>query len=707
MLSRHGRETTEDPEHALSCAMETCMLRLRAIFSPRFPVNASYVPVIASGRNSMYIHYTDHSTFGKTNPSSWSPSSSSSSSFAPPVRKEAIEKGEVASQMGLPPLAPPRRRRRRSASPRMSRAKQGKLIRMDAGVSLEHVPTDCTRTFPLGPSRSSPSSSFPVAPYETLLRLQRRLLQRLHLGMSLQEMDRLHLQGSQTCLQELFSSSIDGHLVPSSPRRRLPFVSDAPIPTPTPPPIALSLDDVRTIFCPHRFGHPFGLDIHEAHPPLSSSFSSPSPDVVSSALPRAPQKHPVGTTHPQREGRKISIVPPLPGKALEAFAPGMIYTVEPGFYFPDAAHAALFRRSTATPSPSVCGASPPETTPSASASSSWIASGHHCIPSPWQGLGVQVEDEVLLLPPAAVSGAPHDNASPRHRVHAAPHTLHDAHRPCRAAGERHGCVWSRAAYLAAAIDALQEQDAIVDAVSSGPSAGRPSHSSHPPPFSSSSFSSLSFRVFSKVAQKMVPIQIKGGGLLRHIPDYTFLQEREARRTDIPPSPLPPPSANRPCDGIPPAHDVPSPPFIGAPATRTSHRTAFLWRSRLPLMRAMFRLVYTQRVSIEGVEEAERHWREDVRRIQNVCGMEEKTRGGGPHAIASHGARERVAPLTEHFTWFPTCCQWYPFDIVVLTACIPKDLDIIRFVGGTEKRGRIHRQPKIMKKKKKMRRIPVT
>lgn len=653
-MAERGEEEEEDVEHALACAMEQAILRLRATLSPAFPVDASYVPVIASGRNSLYIHYTDHSMQGKRGPSF-----SSRASFL--SWGEEKEKGEevvgACEKKGRP---------RRPSSPRLSRGTHSgggaPLLRVDAGVSLEHVPTDCTRTFPRLPPHSS-LAAFPIAPYHALLQLQRELLQHLHIGVSLKEMDRRHLDGSHASLHALLASmhSHEGVLASHvAPPPGAGVVSDTPAPTASSL-ACLSLEEVRTIFCPHRFGHPFGLAIHETHPPplfcSSSSFSASLPP-----LPPPQRKEPANTTailkkkrEEEEEGR-MPVVTPSAGKnpplSLES---GMVYTIEPGFYFPDAIHATLLRGTTATVSPpSLSSAAHSESTPppppSSSSSLSYAAlvtAWLDQMPSSWHGVGVQVEDAVLLLPPSSGAEAAREKGTG-------------------------GGVWPRAAYLAAAIDAVQEQDAIVEAASSAGPRGRAAHRPR-----STSASSFSFDYFSKVAQQSVPIQIKGGGLQRYMPDHAFLRTRGTRRND-------PPAFSHAHSGLGER--------TGDGGGAPDGMVAFRLRTRLPLMQAMARFVYTQRVSIEGLDEAERHWKRDVQRIQKVCAGE----GGGemneedtpchPDSTSSHAALERVAALTENFSWFPTCCQWYPFDIVVLTACIPKDLEIIRFLQGRKESG---------------------
>lgn len=676
----------DDPEYALAGTLDQAVLHLRAALGPRFPVDVSYIPVIASGKNSMFLHYTTNTLFRKEEDTHRC--SPPSNTYRRGEQKTALPSNgsyRIARGLHRRRCGENRSIRSRSQGPSCALQEGHRVMRVDAGVSLEHVPTDCTRTFPLGrrgfQSAMRSSSTFPLVPYEALLGLQRALLKKLRVGVSLAEMDVWHMQGTQQCLQTLFCHSPP----PSSPFASP--LSSTPFP---------SREEVRNIFCPHRFGHPFGLDIHEtlpSHYVYASSSSTPE---------KTENVNEMHATHKKgAPSRKRSLV----STTSSALLPGMVYTMEPGFYFPDAEHATmLLRRPTnesISSSTQAAQVSPVPPDPSV-----WL----QYIPAPWRGMGLQVEDDVLVLPVAFRNDDTTTTAAPP-----SPLPLSYSWNPI----ERNTSslmkwgnmfYWSRTAYLAAAVDAVQEQDAIVEAAEVEAS-GRCSHlpssrssrrrrrlhrvlkRSHSR-FSSSSFvfSSLPFSPSSfGVKWRRQKWSIKGGGILRVVPDKVFLRWW---KQDKLPCPSPPPQHNKEEMSIVRKKEKGQETLVWTSSPTPHHvevqgreedvlsSVTGLLRSRLPLMRAMFRVVYNQRVSMEGIEVAESHIKEDIRRIQEACAVREAWDGGASSPMTE---AEKEVPLSEHFSWFPSSCKWYPYDILVLTACVPKDSCLLlQWGSGKEK-----------------------
>ncbi|CAC9552586.1 metallo-peptidase, Clan MG, Family M24 [Leishmania infantum JPCM5] len=264
-------------EHALHCAFQRAVCDISAHAGPAAQVRCAYIPVVASGVRGSEIHFTDND--------------------------------------GV--------------------AAPGDVVRVDAGVEVDGVPTDCARTLPIGSSRF-PSSYVPL--YEGLLQIQRKLLRCMKPGASVRDMARMHIDETRALLCLL---GVDVRRAASSSATPSPCPHVSATATSSPEqqvPLAL----VRSCFCAHLFGHFFGLDIHEE---LSS---------VSRPLPTAAAKEEVA----QRQR-------PTP-RILQG---GMMHTVEPGVYVPSAQRAALFGLERA-----------------------------HLPIAFHGGVGVQIEDDVLVLP---------------------------------------------------------------------------------------------------------------------------------------------------------------------------------------------------------------------------------------------------------------------------------------------------------------------
>lgn len=187
----------------------------------------------------------------------------------------------------------------------------GDYLRLDGGVEVDLVPTDCARTFPAG--RGSTFGAEDYSPrrdlYVRLLELQRQLLRGVRSGVDPRSIALDHVDATAELLESI------------GVRPRAGKGGEAPT--------ACQL--VQELFCTHSFGHFFGLDIHETVPP-----------------------------------RKVG-----PG-SVSGFCGGMMHTVEPGVYIP-AAGDALYERLHYDPR----------------------AAG---IPAELMGVGVQVEDDILILP---------------------------------------------------------------------------------------------------------------------------------------------------------------------------------------------------------------------------------------------------------------------------------------------------------------------
>lgn len=252
--------TTATSEHELHCVFQRSVCDTAAHFGAAARVCSAYVPVIASGVHGTEIHYTENS---------------------------------ATSSLGA-------------------------LVRVDAGVEVDRVPTDCTRTFPIGSHAFAPP---PVAQlYDGLLRLQRALLRRIAPGVAVADVARLHLDETQALLCRL-GVDMCGTKATSRPAEPQ-LAADAEEDRERRLPMSL----VRSCFCAHAFGHLFGIDLHEEW------------GRVAAAAPRT-------------------------------FEGGMMHTVEPGIYIPDLERAKLFG----------------------------IAA--HQLPAAFHsGVGMQVEDDVLVLP---------------------------------------------------------------------------------------------------------------------------------------------------------------------------------------------------------------------------------------------------------------------------------------------------------------------
>ncbi|KAG5465141.1 hypothetical protein LSCM4_00593 [Leishmania orientalis] len=272
------RATATLSEHVLHCAFQRAVCNISAHAGAAAQVRPAYIPVVASGVRGTEIHFTDND--------------------------------------GVAAL--------------------GDVVRVDAGVEVDGVPTDCTRTMPMGSSKFSPSH---VPLYEGLLQIQRKLLRRMGPGVPVSDIARMHISETQALLCSLGvdvrRAAASSPSPPSCPHELATAASSQEQQVP--------LVLVRSCFCAHSFGHFFGLDIHEE---LSS---------VSRSRKRAAEKGEVG----QRQW-------PTP-RILQG---GMMHTVEPGVYMPSVTRAALFGLDRAH-----------------------LPSAFH------GGVGVQVEDDVLVLPP--------------------------------------------------------------------------------------------------------------------------------------------------------------------------------------------------------------------------------------------------------------------------------------------------------------------
>ncbi|GET93654.1 aminopeptidase P1, putative [Leishmania tarentolae] len=271
------RATGTLSEHSLYCAFQRAICDISAYAGEAAQVRSAYIPIVASGVRGSEIHFTDNN--GVATP--------------------------------------------------------GDVVRVDAGVEVDGVPTDCTRTLPIGSSRF-PSSYVPL--YEGLLQIQRKLLRCMKPGASVSDIARTHMKETRALLCSL---GVDVRRTQPSSGVQKPGPHESVTATSSQEQqVPLSL--VRSCFCAHLFGHFFGLDIHEE---LSS---------VSSPLTAAVGKANVARQHP-----------PTP-RILRG---GMMHTVEPGVYIPSAERAALFGLERA-----------------------------HLPISFHNGVGVQVEDDVLVLP---------------------------------------------------------------------------------------------------------------------------------------------------------------------------------------------------------------------------------------------------------------------------------------------------------------------
>lgn len=174
-------------ESDVDAAMEVALLQLKRLMGRDCEVQHAYVPVIASGPCGAVIHYTENNRV-------------------------------------------------------LSPSEEDTLVRVDAGVELCRVPTDCTRTFPLGFAQFPRAGHKRRKAYELLLRLQRQLLQSIVCGQARDAVAELHVDATRDLLHELGVGELGS--------------------TQT-----VTADHVRNIFCAHMFGHFIGIDIHEEPPP--------------------------------------------------------------------------------------------------------------------------------------------------------------------------------------------------------------------------------------------------------------------------------------------------------------------------------------------------------------------------------------------------------------------------------------------------------
>ncbi|KPA81658.1 aminopeptidase P1 putativemetallo-peptidase Clan MG Family M24 [Leptomonas pyrrhocoris] len=289
------RSATTAAEHDLHCAFQRCVCDCSAHFGAASRVRSAYIPVIASGVRSTDIHYTDNCA-------------------------------EVAAAADVG------------------------VVRVDAGVEVEYVPTDCTRTFPIS------AATFPCPQhaqlYDGLVRIQRSLLHRIAPGVAMSDVAKLHLDETRALLCSL---GVDFRRVSSMSVSEAPRVSGGEDEGEEEQERQLPMSVVRACFCAHTFGHLFGLDIHEEWG-IASPITSPSKAVLQ------------GTT-----------AAPAP----HIFTGGMMHTVEPGVYMPSLARASLFGMTAAQ-----------------------LPDAFH------RGIGMQVEDDVLILPLVNDQG----NAAPREEI---------------------------------------------------------------------------------------------------------------------------------------------------------------------------------------------------------------------------------------------------------------------------------------------------
>lgn len=210
-----ARQSTS--ERTIHAAFQAAICGMAAASAAAVPVRSAYTPVVAVGSHATRIHYTRNDQVGNA----------------------------------------------------------GDLCRLDAGAEWDLVPTDCTRTFPVGDAadfwRSDASPSRKRALYEGVLALQRELLRSIASGTELRCVSDRHIGGTKELIQKLLA---DAH-------------GEVHVPT----------EAVCEVLCAHHFGHPFGLDIHET------------------------------MMFPQQRIRD---------RRSAVFTGGMMHTVEPGVYIPSA-----------------------------------------------------------------------------------------------------------------------------------------------------------------------------------------------------------------------------------------------------------------------------------------------------------------------------------------------------------------------------------
>lgn len=232
--------------------------------------------------------------------------------------------------------------------------KPGDFVLVDAGISHTSMlyPCDCTRTWPLG--HWSPASAFGRLPeqpllYEALLRVQRKLLQEVRCGVPEQA---LQPQMCRWMFQELCAVALSCNKDDNRMQREADLKNTSgDVVGGEELHCEVCEEWIQSHVCPHTYGHWFGFDIHErgvARPASSAASNSGGP--LSSAA---------------------------------VFGPGSMHTVEPGFYFPVVAS----RLTESSKSPLLdrcenrCGALLRE------------------LSSTCQGIGMRIEDVVLVLPP--------------------------------------------------------------------------------------------------------------------------------------------------------------------------------------------------------------------------------------------------------------------------------------------------------------------
>lgn len=435
---------TAASEHDLFCAFQRSVCDASAHFGPAARVRPAYIPVIASGERGTDIHYTDNCA-------------------------TAVAGRDV--------------------------------VRVDAGVEVDNVPTDCTRTFPIGAAQFP--SPLLAQLYDGLVQLQRTLLRSLAAGVAVRDVATCHLDGTRALLCAL---GVDVRRGEPSPT---PLAETSGQETSSAQELQLPLSLVRSCFCAHSFGHLFGLDIHEewgtVAPSSSSERSGPATARVSSSAPHI-----------------------LRG--------GMMHTVEPGIYMPSLARAALFGLTPA-----------------------------HLPVEFHSGVGVQVEDDVLILPPSAHTDAPPSHATTTTTTAAAASDL-----------------WGRGVYLQHALAAF----------------GRYYHDAHRDGAATTT-SMLSLRAPS-TAVMLCQRQLQA-----------LLQRR--------------------C---------------------SSGRVASVLQ---PHEQNVVSFLFAQRLAIDGYESAAAAVAEDVAAAQRLTFT----------ASPAYGSASLPVPEVS-------CTAWYPFDIVVLTATVPKD-----------------------------------
>ncbi|EPY20022.1 aminopeptidase P1 [Strigomonas culicis] len=231
------------------------------------------------------------------------------------------------------------------------------LVRLDFGVELNNIPIDCTRTFPLNNrtffanhGTSVDNTGGGCSPAVATDALQRELYRGL---LQLQRKLLLSIaEGVSVQSVAALHVALTQELLAEVGIYEQSGLEDRHTP---------SLGSVKTVFCAHSFGHFFGLDIHE-RVPIKFESAAAAPPRTSSAEAKRPTSR---------------IAPTI-------FLGGMMHTVEPGVYIPPPALWPLLLDG--------AGGTP-------------CAAALH-VPAPLrQGLGMQVEDDVLVLPRGSATGS--------------------------------------------------------------------------------------------------------------------------------------------------------------------------------------------------------------------------------------------------------------------------------------------------------------